>query len=603
LYILSCFTIYHHHFKGVQMKNVILITITLVCGAFVTQSVHSQTWETVGTAGFSIGAVGGSTSLAFSPTGEPYVAYSDGGDGGKATVSKFNGTTWVRVGGAGISTGGCFNPALAFNSSGEPYIFIDDFDLERKSTVMKFNGTTWETVGQAGFSASAAWWPSIAFSSNDQPYVAYQDGAPSGGVTVMKFDGSSWVVVGTTEFSAGSAVTPSLAFSGTDQPYVAYRDNSNGNRVTVMRFNGTMWETVGAAGFSNGSAYTPSLAFSDGGVPYVAYQDCSVGSKASVMKFNGTAWETVGAAGFSAGEAYYTSLAFSNTGELHVAYEDVAYGWRVTVKKYDGTAWLTVGTEGFSATGGAEFTSLAFSNTNQPYVSYKDWGNGTRVTVMRYPQVAPPSVDAGADELITLGYGDPYRTLSATVTGGTSPYSYLWSTNESTQSITVCPIAPTQYTVTVTDANNQTATDDVFVDVLDWRCGNNLDKVKLCHNGHTICVAPAAVQAHLDHGDYLGACQASKESRATPDQFGLSQNYPNPFNPTTQIEFSVPLRGEVLLTVSDLYGREVDRLVDGEVDASVHQVVFDASQHPSGVYVYRLSWNGLEAFRMMTLLK
>ena len=31
-------------------------------------------------------------------------------------------------------------------------------------------------------------------------------------------------------------------------------------------------------------------------------------------------------------------------------------------------------------------------------------------------------------------------------------------------------------------------------------------KVTLCHNGHTIRVAPPAVKAHLRHGDKLGAC-------------------------------------------------------------------------------------------------
>jgi hypothetical protein len=31
-------------------------------------------------------------------------------------------------------------------------------------------------------------------------------------------------------------------------------------------------------------------------------------------------------------------------------------------------------------------------------------------------------------------------------------------------------------------------------------------KVLLCHNGHTIRVAPPAVKAHLRHGDKLGAC-------------------------------------------------------------------------------------------------
>jgi hypothetical protein len=46
-------------------------------------------WMNVGNAGFSEGEVS-CTSLAFSPSGEPYVAYSDGANSFKATVSRFN---------------------------------------------------------------------------------------------------------------------------------------------------------------------------------------------------------------------------------------------------------------------------------------------------------------------------------------------------------------------------------------------------------------------------------------------------------------------------------------------------------------------------------
>ena len=165
------------------------------------------------------------------------------------------------------------------------------------------------------------------------------------------------------------------------------------------------------------------------------------------------------------------------------------------------------------------------------------------------------------------------------------------------------PTVPTTYTVTATDANNQTATDDVYVNVLDWRCGNKLNKVTLCHNGHTICVAEAAVQAHLDIGDTPGGCQTSKSGRVVPGVFSLAQNYPNPFNPSTVIEYGLPEDGEVQLRVYDLFGREVERLVDETVQAGTYIVNYDGSKLPSGVYVYRLEWNGQFITRRMTLLK
>lgn len=220
----------------------------------------------------------------------------------------------------------------------------------------------------------------------------------------------------------------------------------------------------------------------------------------------------------------------------------------------------------------------------------------------------PLVVDAGPDQKITLGYLDPSRTLAATASGGTSPYTYSWScpswsSPQTGASVIVTPTVPTTYTVTATDANNQTATDDVYVNVLDWRCGNKLNKVTLCHNGHTICVAEAAVQAHLDIGDTPGGCQTSKSGRVVPGVFSLAQNYPNPFNPSTVIEYGLPEDGEVQLRVYDLFGREVERLVDETVQAGTYIVNYDGSKLPSGVYVYRLEWNGQFITRRMTLLK
>ncbi len=54
-------------------------------------------------------------------------------------------------------------------------------------------------------------------------------------------------------------------------------------------------------------------------------------------------------------------------------------------------------------------------------------------------------------------FGDA-TTLTANASGGTPDYTYVWSSGESTSSITVSPTATTTYTVTVTDANNCTAT-------------------------------------------------------------------------------------------------------------------------------------------------
>ncbi|GEM_PF-6229553 len=83
----------------------------------------------------------------------------------------------------------------------------------------------------------------------------------------------------------------------------------------------------------------------------------------------------------------------------------------------------------------------------------------------------------------------------------------------------------------------------------------------------------------------------------------LDQNYPNPFNPTTAIEYMIPMDGHVTLRVYDTHGREVACLVDAVKQAGIHRTQFDGSQLQSGMYFYRLRWNGQVITRKMTMLK
>lgn len=94
-----------------------------------------------------------------------------------------------------------------------------------------------------------------------------------------------------------------------------------------------------------------------------------------------------------------------------------------------------------------------------------------------------------------------------------------------------------------------------------------------------------------------------KEMNDQPMEFRLSQNYPNPFNPSTTIRYALPRRSHVRLVVFNMLGREVARLVDGEVGAGVHDVVFDAAHVASGAYFYRIQAGRFTQTRMLLLLR
>jgi hypothetical protein len=89
-----------------------------------------------------------------------------------------------------------------------------------------------------------------------------------------------------------------------------------------------------------------------------------------------------------------------------------------------------------------------------------------------------------------------------------------------------------------------------------------------------------------------------------PERIALEGNYPNPFNPQTTIRFSLPAPEAVHLTVFNTLGQLVATLLNGESrPAGIQEVRFDASNLPSGMYLYRLHAGGTTVTGRMTLVK
>jgi hypothetical protein len=85
--------------------------------------------------------------------------------------------------------------------------------------------------------------------------------------------------------------------------------------------------------------------------------------------------------------------------------------------------------------------------------------------------------------------------------------------------------------------------------------------------------------------------------------FELAQNYPNPFNPSTNIKYSIAERSNVTIKVYDMLGSEVATLVNQIQDAGTHNVVFNASNLASGMYVYTITAGNFTSSKKMMLLK
>lgn len=88
-----------------------------------------------------------------------------------------------------------------------------------------------------------------------------------------------------------------------------------------------------------------------------------------------------------------------------------------------------------------------------------------------------------------------------------------------------------------------------------------------------------------------------------PKNYSLEQNYPNPFNPSTVIEFSLPQKAAVKLTVYNILGKKVAELANGIYEAGKYSIKFEPQGFSSGIYFYQLKTNNFYNVKKMQLIK
>lgn len=80
-------------------------------------------------------------------------------------------------------------------------------------------------------------------------------------------------------------------------------------------------------------------------------------------------------------------------------------------------------------------------------------------------------------------------------------------------------------------------------------------------------------------------------------------NYPNPFSGLTTIQFQTPSNGLVVLDVLDQTGKKISNLINEELSAGIHQIDFNGSSLPNGLYFYQLKVGNCSTTRKMIIKK
>ena len=93
-----------------------------------------------------------------------------------------------------------------------------------------------------------------------------------------------------------------------------------------------------------------------------------------------------------------------------------------------------------------------------------------------------------------------------------------------------------------------------------------------------------------------------------PEKFSLSQNYPNPFNPVTRMDYTLPKRSRVVISIYNVLGQEVKTIINREQEYGYHSITWDGidnrgKQMSSGVYFARMNSNSFSQTKKMLLVK
>lgn len=319
----------------------------------------------------------------------------------------------------------------------------------------------------------------------------------------------------TEEVAGGSNATVSLTWTTGDQASTF----DPAQPVFVIRYNGMAWEQYTATVTGAGTVTNPYSASVSGITGFSSF---------SVANYMDTTAPVITSCPVMPVQCYADSGTYSiplltatdNSGSVNISYSISG----------------ATGRTGQGPDASGSFNE-GVSTVNWTVIDNRGNKAGCKTTVTVNPRmsVAIPDVYAmnpavDAKNTLYMGYGPASLNISAMPAGGTSPYTYQWSNGQTTKAVSVA--AAGTYTVAVSDVNNCSAQAGIVIKAADVRCGKDSSKVMLCHNGKVICIEPASVQDHLNHGDRLNSCDTGArmaDSTLIGNRVaGYVNVYPNP---------------------------------------------------------------------------
>jgi len=105
--------------------------------------------------------------------------------------------------------------------------------------------------------------------------------------------------------------------------------------------------------------------------------------------------------------------------------------------------------------------------------------------------------------------------------------------------------------------------------------------------------------------EFFGGCGKEGSTYVTTDLTRLFQNNPNPIREGNEstIQYRISVAGDINITLYDVLGREVRKLVNEYKSEGTYSINFNTKGLPSGVYFYKLRAPGYEGLKKMVIVK
>ncbi len=429
---------------------------------------------------------------------------------------------------------------------------------------------------------------------------------------------SQWTLAGQVPVGTGTAY-PSI--SVVDANIVWEADGVNTPIINRTTNGGLNWTSVPTTGISMDVFCVWGI---DANTAYVGNGGAAGGSGGNATFYKttdgGTTWTPVGSTGGTAG--FFNGIVFSKTvPSFGIAESDPPTGsgqaYYVSKTTDGGLTWTATSPPGFSGAASAQNSIVVIDPM------FYAWGNNVAASMIVTTDGGVTfnnRTAAGLTGTFTSGLAfkdDKLTGLIATSTslpsvGRTTNGGVSWTPVNTGAGLTgYCTIKWIEGTNTCYISGNAGASGVIRKSTdggLTWTTMTTSSLTGVTHMEFKRSGTSVYGYAVTANGAILKITETvtlvNQINSSVPDGYSLNQNYPNPFNPATKINFSIPRSSKVNLKIYDALGKEIETLVNENLQAGNYSVDFKAGADlTSGVYYYKIIADNFVSTRKMMLVK